>query len=143
MTSPTPREVAGQMHLAIGQFSRRIRDTWSTDLSVPERTVLARLDRHGPDTTAGLARWEQITPQSMGKTVNALADRGLVERVADPGDGRRAIVSVTTAGRDLLAAGRDGLKDRIAHALTADFTAEEVALLGRAAPLIDRLSRSI
>lgn len=137
------QSIAAGLHLAIGQFTRRVRDSWSSELSLPERTLLARLDRHGPDTTAALARWEQITPQSVGKTVNGLHERGFIDRAQDPEDGRRSILTINDAGREVLNTGRGSLKERITDALEREFDPEEIELLAAAAPLIDRLSRLI
>lgn len=62
-------------------------------------TLLSLLAREEPRTSAELSRRMRITAQSMGEALKALADKGLVEREADP-DNRRAIaVRRTTAGR--------------------------------------------
>lgn len=139
----TVASTASAVHLAVGVFTRRVRDSWSTELTLPERTVLARLDRNGPDTTAGLARWEQISPQAMGVTVATLVARGQVSRVPDPTDGRRQILSITSSGSAVLHAGRDQLTARIADALDQHFTDDEIELIRSAAPLIDRLGHLI
>jgi DNA-binding MarR family transcriptional regulator len=104
---------------------------------------LSRLDRNGPDTTANLARWEEITPQSMGVTVSALESKGLIERSPDPTDGRRSILTITTDGATKLHANRGQLTDRLAAALAEHFTVEEMASIRLAAPLIQRLAESI
>ncbi len=64
---------------------------------MPERSALARLDRGGPATSSAMAREAQITAQAMGATLNALRNRGLVERRPDPEDGRRVVLTVTDA----------------------------------------------
>jgi len=71
---------------------------------LPESSALTRLDRGGPATASALAKLEQISPQSMGATLGALEARGLVERRPDPADGRKSLLTVTAAGRGLLAA---------------------------------------
>ena len=57
--------------------------------------------------SAELARLEQITPQAMGNILSGLESRGLVERGADPHDGRRIIMSLTDAGHEMLRHKRD------------------------------------
>jgi homoprotocatechuate degradation regulator HpaR len=42
-----------------------------------------------------------IRPPSLSRTVPALAERGLVNRESHPDDGRRFLVSLTPAGREL------------------------------------------
>jgi len=46
-----------------------------------------------------MARKARITKQSMGELVEQLADRGYVERVPDPQDGRARLVRFTLRGR--------------------------------------------
>jgi DNA-binding MarR family transcriptional regulator len=87
---------------AMGLLIRRMRAAAvGHGLSLSESAALARLEREGPATTAELARAESVKPQSMGATVAALEEIGLVERQPDPGDGRRVLLSVTEVGVDL------------------------------------------
>ena len=90
-----------------------------------------------------LAKLEQISPQSMGATLGALEARGLIERHPDPGDGRRAVMSLTKAGRRVLQDKRDKRTQQLAQALSAGFTRDELGLLMAAAPLLERLAQSI
>lgn len=137
-------EVARALYASVGLFLRRFRQVPTGDgLSLPERSALARLDRGGPTTAADLARAEQISPQAMGATLGALATRGLVRRDPDLADGRRAIVSVTEAGVELLRHKRDVRAQQLAKLLAGAFTPEEVAVLREAAPLIERLGERL
>jgi DNA-binding MarR family transcriptional regulator len=113
------------------------------ELSVPETAALARLDRSGPATSSALAKLEQISPQSMGATLSALEARGLVGRGADAQDGRRVVLSVTEAGRQVLRNKRDERTEQLARALSAGFTRAELSQLQAAAPLLERLAHSI
>jgi len=138
------REIAAALQLSVGLFKRRARETAREgDLTSPELSVLSRLDRNGPDTTAGLARWEQISPQAMGATVAALEARELIGRAPDPDDGRRSILTLTEAGERALRAGRNALTDQMAAALSRGFTPAEIEQLRVAAPLIERLAQLI
>jgi DNA-binding MarR family transcriptional regulator len=113
------------------------------ELSVPETAALARLDRGGPATSSVLAKLEQISPQSMGATLSALEARGLVGRGSDAQDGRRVVLSVTAAGRQVLRNRRDARTEQLALALSAGFTRTELSQLMAAAPLLERLAQSI
>jgi len=113
------------------------------ELTLPETSALARLDRGGPTTAAALAKLEQISPQSMGATLGALEARGLVDRRPDPGDGRRAVISLTDAGRQILRNRRTAKTEQLAQALSTGFTGPELKQLMAAAPLIERLAQSI
>ena len=136
----SPRATAAAFHSAVSLFARRARENKSGELSLPERVVLSRLDRSGPDTTAGLARWEDISPQAMGVTVSSLVGRGLIEKSADPSDGRRSILTITDSGIAVVRSARGELTDRIANALDQHFTADEVSQLRAATHLIERLT---
>ncbi len=98
-TDPDVQDIAAALRVSIGLLVRRLRQAQPDGgVTLPETSALARLDRGGPATPSELARLERISPQSMGATIAALEARGLVERRPDPGDGRRAVISLTEAG---------------------------------------------
>jgi DNA-binding MarR family transcriptional regulator len=141
---PDVSEVAGALRVSIGLLLRRLRQVKAEgELTLPESAALARLDRGGPATPSALARLEEISPQSMGATLAALESRGLVERRPDPDDGRRAVISVTEPGLQLLHDRRNARTERLAQALSAGFTRAELRQLMAAAPLLERLAQSI
>jgi DNA-binding MarR family transcriptional regulator len=141
---PDVEQVAAALQLSIGLLRRQLRQAPVTgELTMPESAALARLDRGGPATSGALARLEQISPQSMGATLGALEARGLIERRADPQDGRRAVMSLTDAGRQVLHSKRSARTQQLARALSTGFTPEELRTLMAAAPLLDRLAHSI
>jgi DNA-binding MarR family transcriptional regulator len=137
-------QVAAALRISIGLLVRRLRQVpVPGELTLPETSALVRLDRDGPFTAAALARLEQISPQSMGATLAALEARGLVQRAADPEDGRRVILSLTDAGGEILRDKRDARVQQLARAVASDCTPAEVEQLMALAPLLERLARSI
>jgi DNA-binding MarR family transcriptional regulator len=141
---PSPQQVAVALRTSVGMLMRRIRQTKDGDeLTLPESSALARLDRGGPSTAAELARQEQISPQSMGATLATLQERGLIERRPDPRDGRRHVLSVSGAGADLLHHRRSARTDQFARALSEHFSPDELAVLGEAARLLERLAENL
>ena len=137
-------QVAGALQVAVGLLRRQLRQTQAHgELTAPETAALARLDRGGPATASALARLEQISPQSMGATLAALESRGLLQRRPDPADGRRVVLSVTDAGRQVLRNRRSARTEQLARALSAGFTRAELRQLMAAAPLIERLAQSL
>jgi DNA-binding MarR family transcriptional regulator len=137
-------EVAGALRVSIGQLVRRLRQVKSDgDLTLPESSALARLDRGGPTTSAALAKVEQISPQSMGATLGGLEDRGLIERRPDPEDGRRILMSLTDAGLQVLWSRRDSGTEHLAKALSTEFSDTELTQLMTAAQLIERLAQHL
>ena len=135
------RRAATALQDSIGMFVRRLRQyPLDADLSLPERSALRWLDRCGPSTSSALAKLEQISPQSMGATVAALESRGLVQRSADPDDGRRAVLTLTAEGSALLRTRRSARVEQLTTLLREHFSDEEVDQLLVAAPLIERLA---
>jgi DNA-binding MarR family transcriptional regulator len=141
---PDVRDVAAALRVSIGLLLRRMRQVRAEgELTVPETSALARLDRNGPATSSALAKLEQISPQSMGATLSALEARGLVERRPDERDGRRIVLSVTEPGRQLLRDKRDARTGQLAAALSTGFTEAELNQLRAAAPLLERLAQAL
>ncbi|HEY3632433.1 MAG TPA: MarR family transcriptional regulator [Jatrophihabitantaceae bacterium] len=136
--------VAQALLEGVGRLARRIRQLPAVgELTLPERTALSRLDRDGPATSAELARQQQVSPQSMGATLARLEQQDLIERRRDPDDGRRIVLSVTTAGRKLLRAKRSVRVQQLSDALADGFSPAERNRLMAAAPLLERLARTI
>jgi DNA-binding MarR family transcriptional regulator len=141
---PDVRELAGTLRMSISLLVRRLRQVQvEGELTMPETSALAHLDRGGPSTPGELAKLEQISPQSMGATLGALELRGLIERRPDPGDGRRAVMSLTASGRRTLHDRRNARTEHLAKALVAEFTPAELRQLMVVAPMIERLAQSI
>ena len=141
---PEPEDVAAALRVSIGLFVRRLRQApVQGDLTLPEISALSRLDRAGPATPGQLAKIEQISPQAMGVTLSGLEERGFVERRPDPADGRRAVMSLTEAGRRAVRNKRTARNEQLAKALSGGFTRSELRTLMAAAPLIERLGESL
>jgi DNA-binding MarR family transcriptional regulator len=134
-------DVARALLMCVGLLRRRLRQVpvAAGALTFPETAALGRLDRGGPAAAADLARQEQISPQSMGATLGALEERGLVKRQPDPTDGRRILLSITAIGRRDLNRRRSARVEQLTAGL-ADFTETELEQLAAAAPLIERLA---
>src|ERR1700691_3439568 len=113
-------EVAAAIRMSMGMLMRRLRQAIPEgELPAPEISALSRLDRGGPATSSELARLERISPQSIGVTVAALEQRGMVARTRDPEDGRRIVLSITDTGRRLVRDRRGARTEQIARALDA------------------------
>ena len=144
LQEPDVTEVAAALRVSIGLLLRRMRQVRPDgELSLPEMSALTRLDRSGPATSSALAKEEQISPQSMGATLAALEARGLVARQPDPDDGRRAVLTLTGAGQQVLRDKRSARVAQLAAALSSAFSPAEVIQLKAAAPLLERLAHSI
>jgi DNA-binding MarR family transcriptional regulator len=137
-------EVAGALRVAVGLVVRKLRQALTEgELTLAESSALGRLERGGPATSSDLARLERISPQSMGVTVAALLDRGLVERSRDPEDGRRIVLSITASGLRTVHDKRGARTEQIAAALRDGFSAGELDELRAAAALLERLAEKL
>lgn len=137
-------EVAGALRVAVGLLVRKLRQPLKEgELSIAESSALGRLERNGPATSSDLARLDRISPQSMGVTVAALLDRGLIERSRDPEDGRRIVLSITEVGRRTVHDKRGARTEQIAAALRSGFSDDDLAQLTAAAALLERLAEKL
>jgi DNA-binding MarR family transcriptional regulator len=103
---------------AIGLLARRVRAAAAShELSWTESAVMARLAKDGPATTAGLARAEGMKPQSMGTTIAALEEMGLVERKPHPTDGRQVNIELTAKGAAVRNSAKDAKRTWLAQAI--------------------------
>lgn len=89
--------------------------------------TLAKCDR--PLRLAELNDHVLLSQPALSRMVDRLVARGLVERAADPRDGRGVLLSLTAAGADRQRqTGRPHARD-VADALTAALSSEEIEQL--------------
>lgn len=77
------------------------------ELDIAAYTCLFRLLADGPMRSGALADAMYTDPSTVSRQVASLVERGLVERLADPADGRASVLAVTASGRDLVERMRD------------------------------------
>jgi DNA-binding MarR family transcriptional regulator len=111
--------VVKQVELAVkARLDELVKPVGITTMQYAALTVLRRRDGL---SSAQLARNSFVTPQSMADTVTALERHGLIVRRRDPDNRRVLLLSLTDAGRSLLAgldAEVEALEDRMADRLT-------------------------
>jgi DNA-binding MarR family transcriptional regulator len=108
-------------------------------LSLTSAATLASLERLGPSRLTALAAREGVTQPAMTQLVARMAEQGLVERAADPGDRRVVRVRITAAGRELLAGRRAVRAERISGLLAMLSPADREALIA-ALPAMNALA---
>jgi len=138
LTAPDTTRLASELRTVLGHLVRRLRAERRFSLS--HAAVLGRLDREGTHSIGDLALAERVRPQSMTQTVSELEAEGLIERRADPADGRRSLVELTDRGRRTLEADRLEREGWLAHAIAEDLSQEEQRVLVEALGLLRRLS---
>jgi DNA-binding MarR family transcriptional regulator len=140
-TEADPEHVGAELRLAVARIARRLRQAHAVgDVTLSEVSVLARLDRDGPASPGVLAEHERVRPQAMATTLAALEERGLVRRRPDAEDGRRAVLTVTAAGRKIMLDRRSESNQRLTSILQEEFTAAERRKMLAVLPLLDRLA---
>lgn len=140
--TPDSQEVADKLHSAAIHVLRMVRrEDVATGLSPARLSALSVLVFAGPRTVGDLAQAEQVRSPTMSGLVAELEKEGLVERQRSPEDGRAVVVKPTPRGRRVLHAAR---RRRVAHlaAALSGLNAEELAVLERAATVMERVARS-
>jgi DNA-binding MarR family transcriptional regulator len=100
------------------------------DITPAHWRALRVLRRHGVMRLSELSEWLRIAPRSATEVVDALEARGLVRRMADPGDRRATLVEVTEPGTEILEAIR-GASDSEAERVFARLSPADRADLAR------------
>jgi DNA-binding MarR family transcriptional regulator len=101
--------------------------------------LLVQLVDHGPKRTTALAEAVYCDVSTVSRQVNQLVRLGLIERQADPADGRASLLAATEKGRDSLAKARCQRNQRVAD-LVDGWPVEDRDQL---AALLDRFNTAI
>jgi DNA-binding MarR family transcriptional regulator len=132
--TPRPALMIRLLNVAFDDFcddlERRVADTPYSDIRVTHGCVFGNIDPEGTRLTE-LATRARMTKQSVGEVTSDLEQRGYVERVPDPSDGRAKIIRLTERGRAAQALGV-GLIDEIEQEWAERFGAERVTALREA-----------
>ena len=140
MPTATQTALASTLRLSVMRLARRMRaQRAETMLTLSQLAALATLDRHGPMSPGELAAHEKISPPSMTRLLGVLEAEGLVVRTAHPTDRRQVTLEVSATGQELLKEDRRRRDVWLAQRLT-DLDVEELAVLQRAAGILDRLA---
>lgn len=138
MTPTARRQLAIEVRQVCMRISRRNRFESTEDLAPHQFSVLVQLEK-GLDRPGALARAECVSAPSMTRTVNALVERGLVERSGDPDDGRASILTLTADGRQAI---KDVRRSRDAWMISRidDLTEDECQTLDEAREILARVA---
>ena len=131
-------EAAARLRLAIVRTARRMRQEAGADLSPTLIAALATIDRHGPLTPSELADVERVKRPTATRIAAALEREGLIERAADPADGRACLLSASRDGAALLKRVRSRKNAYISRRLRK-LGDEDVETLERATEVLERM----
>jgi len=127
---------------AVALLVRRVRaEGADDDLSWSQAIALKHLAADGPATIADLARRQGMKPQSMGTTIAALEEMGLVERKPHPTDGRQMNIELTAKGSAERKRSGDAKLAWLMHAISG-LDEDEQNSLFKAGEIIKRLAES-
>ena len=108
-------------------------------ISLTAAATLATLERSGPRRLTALAVQEGVTQPAMTQLIARLQEAGLVDRVADPADGRVVQVRITADGKATLAGRRAVRAERLAGLLDR-LSPDERNALAAALPALNSLA---
>jgi DNA-binding MarR family transcriptional regulator len=131
-------ELASQLRFAVMRLSRRLRQHAPEDITPSQLSALSVIARAERMTLSQLAVAERVQPPTVTRVVDSLERQGLATRVPSDVDRRVAFVEATPAGRALVETIRRRRDAYLAGRLRT-FSADERALLERAASLLERL----
>jgi DNA-binding MarR family transcriptional regulator len=138
-------EIAEALPQRAAALSRLFLTRTSICVSRTEVGVLRSL-ASSPKRITELAYEEHVTQPAITLLVNRLVERGWVQRVADPSDGRAVLVSLTAAGEEALGLLRTEYRAML-HEEMAMLRDRDVAALARSVEILDgligRLERDI
>jgi DNA-binding MarR family transcriptional regulator len=136
----TVTTAATSVRRGVTSLGRRLRLERGSGPTALELSVLGHLHRRGPLSPGELATVERVQPQTLTRTLAGLEAAGLLDRRADPQDGRKALLFITEPGQATL---RDDMQRRdawLAAAMTRDLTATEREVLRLAGELLEKLA---
>ncbi len=109
------------------ELARRVAQTPYSDIRITHGCVFGNIEPDGSRLT-DLADRAHMTKQSVGEVATELEQRGYLERVPDPSDGRAKIIRLTERGRQAQALGL-GIIEEIEADWGERFGVERVAAL--------------
>jgi DNA-binding MarR family transcriptional regulator len=130
-------EIAEALPQRTAALSRLFLTRTSVCVSRTEVGVLRKLT-DGPRRITELAADERVTQPAITLLVNRLTERGWVERVPDPSDGRAVLVSLTPVGEGVFEQLRAEYR-ALLHEEMAMLDDSEVAALAAAVDILDKL----
>lgn len=130
-------EIAEALPQRSSALSRLFLTRTSVCVSRTEIGVLRNL-RGGPRRITDLAAEERVTQPAITLLVNRLQERGWVQRIPDPTDGRAVLVSLTPEGEGVFERLRAEYR-ALLHEEMASLEDSEVETLAAAVSILDKL----
>jgi DNA-binding MarR family transcriptional regulator len=127
--------------VVFSRLRRQLKDVATGSELTPSQTaVLTRLWKEGASSASALAAAERVRPQSMATILIGLDQHGLIRRRPDPEDGRRQVISLTTAGRHRAESDRQVREEWLSRAMHERYSEQERRVILDALALLHRLT---
>jgi len=143
MADDKQREDAERIYLFVQHLGRRLRD-FDREVGLSHRrfSALAGLAFEGPTNVGELATFERVKRPAMTRLVQDMERDELVERFADPDDGRGVRIRITPRGRALVRRVRER-KIGFVQAYLATLGPDDIAAIRTAFTALDELAEPI
>ncbi|RSS78649.1 MarR family winged helix-turn-helix transcriptional regulator [Streptomyces sp. WAC06614] len=134
-------EDAGAFRRSMMALHRRLREEHVGEVPLNEILVLGAVDRHGASAgPSAVADDLRMARSNLAALLRRLETRALVEVVPDAADGRRSVIVLTAAGRELLERDRAERESWLVRAVTTALSPAEAEQLLAAGALMQRLA---
>lgn len=137
-STTTESDLADRLRLVVTRLARRLRQQSGVGASPTQLSALATVERRGSITLGALAEAERVKPPTLTAAVTRLEADGLLARQIDESDRRIVRVTITAAGRKLLARNRSRKTAELERRLLR-LSPEDRRTLDRAVAVLDRL----
>lgn len=141
-SDPFDLDSADELRRSVGVLVRAVRDRTAEE-SDGQIETLGFLMRDGAQSIASLARRRRIRHQSASAVVADLEKAGLVGRERDPADARGVLITLTSAGSEMVTESRRIRAEVVLEAARSSLSADDRALLARVPALLDALSEAM
>lgn len=130
-------EVSGRFAYVVGRVNRRLIAARG-ELSYGLLSALSTVAKQGPIRFADLAQIELVSAPSITRLVAELENRGLVERSADPVDGRASLIVVTEKGDEAIVQAR-AARAKVVYEMLSGLSPDDIARVEKALPVLEGL----
>lgn len=133
--------LAAELRTIVSRLVKKLRSHSQTHsaLSLTERSVVKLLAQHQQLLPSELAAQEKVTTQSMSQILNHLSELGYITRQLSATDRRKVFISLSEAGQAVIPTVRQETDEWLHQALQATCTAEELATLHLALPILAKM----
>jgi DNA-binding MarR family transcriptional regulator len=136
-------ELIARLRAVIPRLARVLNDTSTDeDLTPTQYSVLGLVRVRGPIGLAELTELEGLNPTMLSRIVKVLDERGLIQRMPDPGDLRAARVAATDEGMRVHERVRDE-RTKVLSACLHGLPTETADTLLTAVPELETLAEAL